>query len=140
MAKRVLVVDDHPPTVKIIRRCLEREGFEVAAADNGAKCLLSVASRPPDLVILDVMMPVMDGFETLRVLRERPETRHLPVIMLTCRKEDGDVLRGWMSGVDLYLTKPFQTNELLLATRRILATVGESHHAEEEPESPSTRS
>jgi DNA-binding response OmpR family regulator len=137
--KRVLVVDDHPPTVKIIRRALEGEGLEVCEAANGADCLLQVASEQPDLVILDVVMPVMDGFQTLRVLREQEDTRLLPVIMLTCCREDHDVLRGWMSGVDMYLTKPFQIPELLAAARRILSVAdsggageiaeGQSHSA-----------
>jgi DNA-binding response OmpR family regulator len=125
--KRVLVVDDHPPTVKIIRRALEGEGLDVCEAANGADCLLAVASEQPDLVILDVVMPVMDGFQTLRVLREQEETKLLPVIMLTGRKEDHEVLRGWMSGVDMYLTKPFQVPELLAAARRILSVAGPGH-------------
>ena len=131
--KRVLVVDDHPPTVKIIRRALEGEGLEVCEAANGADCLLAVESEQPDLVILDVMMPVMDGFQTLRVLREGEHTKYLPVIMLTCCKEDRDVLRGWMTGVDLYLTKPFQIPELLTAAKRILS-VTDSEAAGGEPE------
>jgi DNA-binding response OmpR family regulator len=125
MSKRVLVVDDEPPTVRMIQLALEREGMDVATAANGAECLLAVESDQPDLVILDVMMPVLDGFETLRVLREQEETKHLPVIMLTARREDRDVLRGWMSGVDLYLTKPFQMDELVTAASRILEVAGE---------------
>lgn len=125
MSKRVLVVDDDPPTVRMIQLALEREGMDVATAANGAECLLAVESDQPDLVILDVMMPVLDGFETLRVLREKEETKHLPVIMLTARREDRDVLRGWMSGVDLYLTKPFQMDELVTAASRILEVAGE---------------
>lgn len=125
MSKRVLVVDDELPTVRMIQMALEREGMDVATAANGAECLLAVESDQPDLVILDVMMPVLDGFETLRVLREKEETKHVPVIMLTARREDSDVLRGWMSGVDLYLTKPFQMDELVTAASRILAVAGE---------------
>ncbi len=135
MAKRVLVVDDEPPTVQVIQLALEREGLEVATAANGEECLQAVESDPPDLVILDVIMPILDGFETLRLLREKPETKHLPVIMLTARREDRDVLRGWMTGVDLYLTKPFQMADLLTATRRILE-VTEAPGPEQEAEAP----
>jgi len=71
-------------------------------------------------------MPVLDGFEALRALRQQEGTRDLPVIMLTARTADEDVLRGWSTGVDLYLTKPFSIEELLTATRRILATTGDS--------------
>ena len=124
MAKRVLVVDDDPQVVKIIQRALEREGLEVAVATNGAEALLAIGRQRPDLVILDVVMPVMDGFQALRALREKPETKDLPVLMLTARSEDRDVARGWTAGVDLYLTKPFTMEELLTATRRMLEVTG----------------
>jgi two-component system KDP operon response regulator KdpE len=121
MPKRVLVVDDEPPTVRMIRMALEEEQLQTTTARNGAEALLAIESEPPDLVILDVIMPVMDGFETLRLLRKNQKTRSLPVIMLTARTQDEDVLRAWMTGVDLYLTKPFTIEELLIATRRILS-------------------
>jgi DNA-binding response OmpR family regulator len=133
MARRVLVVDDEPPTVQLIRTALEREGLEVGTAGNGAEALLAIESDPPDLVILDVIMPVVDGFETLRLLRKNPKTKALPVIMLTARREDEDVLQGWMTGVDLYLTKPFEIDDLLLAAKRILSAAGE---AEAPPSGP----
>lgn len=125
MAKHVLVVDDDPPTVKLIRGALQREGMEVSTAANGAECLLAINSRCPDVVVLDIMMPVLDGLQTLRALRECPETKHLPVIMLTAKREDEDVLRGWMTGVDLYLTKPFSVDDLLTAAKRILTVTGQ---------------
>jgi len=120
VARRVLIVDDDPGVVKLVRANLQAEGLEVTAAANGAECLLAVHSQRPDLIILDVMMPVMDGFQTLRLLKERPETASIPVIMLTVRRSDVDVLHGWTSGVDLYLTKPFETSELIASTKRIL--------------------
>jgi DNA-binding response OmpR family regulator len=126
MTKRVLVVDDELATVKMVQLALEGEGLGVATAANGAECLLQVNASRPDLVILDVAMPVLDGFEALRALRQQEGTRDLPVIMLTARTADEDVLRGWSTGVDLYLTKPFSIEELLTATRRILATTGDS--------------
>jgi two-component system alkaline phosphatase synthesis response regulator PhoP/two-component system response regulator VicR len=120
MGRRVLVVDDDAPTVALIRIALERAGFTVASASNGAECLLAVDRQRPDLLILDVLMPIMDGFQTLRVLRETPASRHLPVLILTCRREDEDVLEGWQSGADLYLTKPFEIEELATAVKRML--------------------
>ncbi len=131
MSKRVLVVDDEPPTARLIQTTLEKHGMEVCTAADGTECLQAIASNPPDLVILDVIMPVMDGFQTLRVLREKAETKGLPVIMLTARREDSDVLRGWMTGVDLYLTKPFKIEELVTAAKRILAAVEEEGKADE---------
>lgn len=133
MAKRVLVVEDDPPTCRLIANALRREGLEVTTATDGAECLLAVVDQRPDLVILDVMMPVLDGFQTLRALRENDVTKHLPVVMLTARREDRDVLRGWMTGVDLYLTKPFQLDDLLVAVRRILL-VSDGQTAEDEPD------
>ena len=125
-AKRVLVVDDHPPTVRLIQSVLEQEGLSVITAANGAECLLAAHRGHPDLVILDVTMPVMDGLQTLRVLRENEQTRTLPVILLTIRESDQDVLEGWKAGADLYLTKPFQIGELVAAVKRIL-------HGDEQP-------
>jgi len=120
MQKRVLVVDDHPPTVRLIRKALEQEGVRVTSARNGAECLLAIEDEKPDLLILDVVMPVMDGFQTLRVLREREETRDLRVIVLSIRSDDQDVLKGLSTGADIYVTKPFKMPELLLAARRLL--------------------
>jgi DNA-binding response OmpR family regulator len=125
MAKRILVVDDDVPVVRLLRTVLEQEGFRVASAANGAECLIAIESQPPDLVILDVMMPVMDGFQTLRVLREKPGGRTLPVILLTAKKEDADVTKGWATGADLYLTKPIETSQLLIAVRRILQSTSD---------------
>lgn len=120
MKKHVLVVDDHPPTVKLIRKALENEGLRVTGARNGAECLLAIEDERPDLVILDVIMPVMDGFQTLRVLREREETRSLPVVILSIRSDDQDILKGLSTGADIYVTKPFKMEEVVLAVRRLL--------------------
>ncbi len=125
MAKQVLVVDDHPPTVRLIQNALEQEGFSVTTATNGAECLIAVHENRPDLVVLDVIMPVMDGFQTLRVLRESAKTKKLPVVILSIRDSDKDVLEGWRVGADLYLTKPFRLDDLIAAVRRVLETVEE---------------
>jgi len=123
MARRVLVVDDHQPTVQLIRSALEEMGLEVRTAANGAEGLLAVYQEKPDLVILDVIMPVLDGFQTLKVLQESPETRDLPVIMLTARSSDIDIAHGWRSGVTSYLTKPFSLDHLASMVRRVLQAV-----------------
>lgn len=116
----VLVVDDHPPTVRLIQNALEQEGFSVISAANGAECLIAVHENRPDLVVLDVIMPVMDGFQTLRVLRENRDTKALPVVILSIRDSDQDVLEGWRTGADLYLTKPFRIEDLVAAVKRVL--------------------
>jgi DNA-binding response OmpR family regulator len=118
--RKVLVVDDEPAMRRMVEHVLQLDGLHVCTAANGAECLVAVGAESPDLVILDVNMPVMDGLEALRLLRQNPTTRDLPVIMLTARDSDHDVTRGWMTGVDLYLTKPFRLEELRLAVGRAL--------------------
>lgn len=124
-SKCVLVVDDHPPTLQLIRSSLEGHGLRVRSATNGAAALLSVHEERPDLVILDVMMPVLDGFQTLDALQNREETKELPVIMLTARSSDRDVAQGWRSGVTSYLTKPFSIDQLLKLVERVLEGVAQ---------------
>ncbi len=124
MAKTVLIVDDDPATRRAVEGALKVEGIEARTAENGAQCLLAVKEDAPDLVILDVNMPVMDGLQALRAIRQDTATRHLPVIMLTVRDDDDDVARGWVTGVDFYLTKPFDLQDLLAAVRRALDVTG----------------
>ncbi len=107
------MVDDTPATVALVREVLEREGYQVMAANDGQSGLAAVASESPDLVILDVIMPGMDGFQVLRTLRQRRETAGLPVIMLTSVATHPDVLRGWRQNVSGYLKKPFQVPQLV---------------------------
>ncbi|UCC68067.1 MAG: response regulator [Armatimonadota bacterium] len=120
MGNRVLVVDDEPNVVNVIGDALTREGFSVLSARDGAECLQKVESEQPDLVILDVNMPVMNGFKVLHALREREDTRNLPVVMLTVREQRGDVLAGWTAGADLYFTKPCNMKDLVAGVRRLL--------------------
>ncbi len=120
MAQRVLVVDDHPPTRDLVRSAIEALGVQVSTAENGAEALLSVSREIPDLVILDVMMPVMDGFQALQVLRQSDETKEIPVIMLTAKSGDEDVAHGWRWRVTSYLTKPFSVDALVALVRRVL--------------------
>ena len=116
---KILAVDDEPHIRRLVQVNLERHGYEVVTASDGKDALEKVASEKPDLVVLDVMMPYMDGFEVLQTLRKNPETRDLPVIMLTAKAQDADVFRGWQSGADLYLTKPFNPMEHISFVKRI---------------------
>lgn len=119
MAKKILAVDDEKHIVRLVQANLERVGYEVVTASDGKEALQKVKEENPDLVVLDVMMPYMDGFEVLQNLRRNPSTRDIPVIMLTAKAQDADVFRGWQSGVDMYLTKPFNPMELLTFVKRI---------------------
>ena len=113
----VLVVDDEPRLRDIVRLNLEFEGYRVAEAESGIEAIMRVKEDLPDLVVLDVMMPEMDGFETLRHIRE---VSSVPVIMLTVRQEESDRIRGLEIGADDYLTKPFSPQELQARIKALL--------------------
>ncbi len=114
---RILVVDDEKGLVKIIRLNLEHDGFEVFEANNGAQAMDRLRAVIPDLVLLDVMMPDLDGFQVLRMIREVGST---PVIMLTAKGEENDKVRGLELGADDYVTKPFSPRELTSRIRAVL--------------------
>lgn len=114
MAKaRVLVVDDDPAIRRILSQTLELEDYFVDLASDGEQALEAVRSERPDLVILDVMMPNKDGFEVLKELRADEKTSDLPVILLTAKSTQDDVWEGWNKGVNYYVSKPFDIEELL---------------------------
>ena len=119
-APLVLVVEDEAALVTLLRYNLEREGFRVAEARDGEEAMLQLAEQMPDLVVLDWMLPLMSGIEVCRQLRRLPETRRLPIVMLTARGEEGDKLRGLDAGADDYVTKPFSPSELIARLRAVL--------------------
>ncbi|MEA2780346.1 MAG: two-component system, OmpR family, phosphate regulon response regulator PhoB [Rhodospirillaceae bacterium] len=119
-APLVLVVEDEAALVTLLRYNLEREGFGVAEARDGEEAMLQIAEQMPDLVLLDWMLPLMSGIEVCRQLRRLPETRRLPIVMLTARGEEGDKLRGLDAGADDYVTKPFSPSELIARLRAVL--------------------
>lgn len=122
---RILAVDDEPNIVRLIQVNLEREGYTVETANNGAQALAKIRQNRPDLLVSDVMMPEMDGFELLATIRRDPMLADLPVIMLTAKAQDADVMRGYTHGADMYLTKPFNPMELKQFVKRILASASE---------------
>jgi two-component system KDP operon response regulator KdpE len=128
MRKRlILVVDDEPAIVRLVRAKLQADGYGVITAEGGAQAIELFDQERPDLVILDLMMPEMDGFETLRRLHQFAST---PVIMLTARGSDADKLRGFETGVDDYITKPFNPDEL---SARVAAVLRRSQGATPTP-------
>ena len=116
---KILVCDDERHIVRLIQVNLERQGWEVVTAYDGKEGLEKVKSEKPGLMVLDVMMPYMDGFEVLKSIRKEPETEKLPVIMLTAKAQDKDVFEGYHYGADMYLTKPFNPRELVTFVKRI---------------------
>ena len=109
---RVLVIEDDDALATLVQYNLEKEGYDVAVAGDGEEGLVQIDERLPDLVILDWMLPKVSGIEVCRRLRSRPETRNIPIIMLTARGEESDRVRGLDTGADDYLTKPFSVPEL----------------------------
>ncbi len=121
---RVLIVDDDKKTVDIARLYLEKDGYRVLTAYDGRQALESARQRKPDLIILDVMLPELDGFDLCRILRR--EGNQVPIIMLTARTLDEDKLLGLDLGADDYVTKPFSPRELVARVRAVLRRVGEA--------------
>jgi CheY-like chemotaxis protein len=116
---RVLVVDDDDVIRQLITVNLELEGFDVVTAFDGQDALEKVKAAQPHVVTLDVMMPRVDGWEAAARLREDPETAHIKVILLSARAQEADIQRGEKIGVDAYLTKPFDPDELIDTVRRL---------------------
>lgn len=125
----ILVVDDEPPIVRLVKAKLRVDGYEVLTATRGEEALAIVNQESPDLVVLDVMMPDMDGFETLRRIRQQST---VPVVMLTARGSDMDKLKGLQSGADDYITKPFNPDELEARIAAILRRTAGPQHSESE--------
>jgi len=120
MKKTVLVVDDQPHIVRLIQVNLEKVGIRVVSAGDGVDGLQKVHDEKPDLIILDVIMPRKDGFEVLREVKENPATSHIPVIMLTVKTHNTDIVEGLRQGAELYLPKPFHPKELVSLVKRVL--------------------
>ncbi|MBU6419372.1 MAG: phosphate regulon transcriptional regulator PhoB [Proteobacteria bacterium] len=120
----VLIVEDEAPLVTLLRYNLEKQGFRVEDAGDGGEALTRITEAPPDLLLLDWMLPTMSGIELCRQLRRRPATRALPIIMLTARAEEQDAVRGLDTGADDYITKPFSTEALIARIRALLRRTG----------------
>ncbi len=118
---RILVVDDEPEAVELVEFNLKQAGYAVITAADGAEALKKARAQRPDLIVLDVMLPEMDGFEICKSLRLDPATAKVPIIMLTAKAAEIDRVLGLELGADDYLTKPFSPRELLLRVKKILA-------------------
>ena len=121
MPEKILVVDDDVDTLRLVGLMLQRQGYQIAAASNGQQALALALSEKPDLILLDVMMPDMDGYEVTRRLRANPSTVSTPIIMFTAKSQVDDKVMGFEAGVDDYLTKPTQPRELFAHVKAVLA-------------------
>lgn len=122
-AQRVLVVDDEPEIVSLVAYHLERAGYAVSTASDGTEAIEKTRLEHPRLIVLDLMLPGISGFQVLEAIRSRPETKNVPVLMLTALRDDEDRIRGLSLGTDDYVTKPFNPEELVLRVAAILRRV-----------------
>jgi DNA-binding response OmpR family regulator len=120
MKHKVLIVDDSPDSVAIMRSILESRGYDVVAAHSGAAALDFLQRETVNLVLLDIMMPEMSGTEVLQRIKDNAATGRLPVILVTAKTQDEDVLSGYQYGADYYITKPFTAKQLLYGIELIL--------------------
>lgn len=121
MPTRVLVVDDNPDSIIIMRGMLEPRGYVVVVATSGAEAFAAVQSQPPpDVILLDIMMPEMSGLEVLQQLKEEYDTGRIPVILVTAKTQDDDVVKGYQFGADYYIPKPFTAKQLLYGVELVL--------------------
>lgn len=123
MAKKVLVVDDEKDFIRVIKQTLTDAGYEVIVAFNGKEALEKVREEAPDLMVLDINMPQMGGYEVCKKLRQDPLYKRIPIIMLTVKKGMDDKIKGMKLGSDEYMIKPFDPEELLLRVEKILQVI-----------------
>ncbi|HWN11137.1 MAG TPA: response regulator transcription factor [Pyrinomonadaceae bacterium] len=127
MSKRLLVVDDEPNLLRAVAACLKSEGYEVNTARSGREALMQLAEAVPDLLVSDIRMPGMDGYQLARQLRGSPRTALVPIVFLSAKDETSDRIEGFRAGVDAYLTKPFEPEELIAVVNGILSRVERTH-------------
>ena len=120
MATRILIVEDDPDIAELVARYLDKAGFSTERAASGREALQTIAARPPDLIMLDLMLPHVDGLEVCRLVRATEATAAIPIIMLTARAEESERIVGLELGADDYLAKPFSPNELVARVRALL--------------------
>ncbi len=120
MAKKILVVDDEPQIVALLGSRLKTHGYNVVTAQTGAEALKKVKDEKPDLLVLDVMMPPPNGFQVCRTLKDDPEFKNIPIVLLTAKAAESDQFWGLESGADAYVTKPYNPKELLTQIQALL--------------------
>jgi len=139
MPEKILVVDDDLDTLRLVGLMLQRQGYQIIAATNGTQAITIAQAEKPDLVLLDVMMPDVDGYEVTRRLRSNPVTTQIPIIMFTAKTMVDDKVLGFESGVDDYLTKPTQPRELFAHVKAVLARGAKTSQASTPPTPPHER-
>ncbi|MBP7216168.1 MAG: response regulator transcription factor [Candidatus Omnitrophica bacterium] len=132
MNKKILIVDDEKDIIKMLEYNLKKEGFRTIAAHDGAEALDKAASQHPDLIVLDLMLPEIDGLEVCKTLKKEEKTSHVPIIMLTAKAQETDKIVGLELGADDYMTKPFSPNELIARIKAVLRRMKEEDAAHDQ--------
>lgn len=122
MSQRILIADDEPNIVISLEFLMKREGFDVQVAMDGEAALQAIAAQLPDLILLDVMLPKLNGFEVCQQIRAHPQWQSLKVLMLTAKGRDTEVSKGLALGANAYMTKPFSTRDLVAQVRQLLGS------------------
>lgn len=120
MAKRILIADDEPNIVVSLEFLMQQTGYEVRTAPDGEQALRLISEFRPDLILLDIMLPLRNGFEVCQKVRENPDWQHTKIVMVSAKGREVEVTKGLALGADLYITKPFATRELLANVRQLL--------------------
>ena len=120
MPQKILIVDDEPSIIVPLQFLMEQNGYEATVAFSGEEAMETIADHPPDLILLDIMLPVIDGFEVCQRVRENPEWNHIRIILLTAMGSEANVAKGMALGADAYITKPFSNSEVVAKVKRLL--------------------
>jgi two-component system alkaline phosphatase synthesis response regulator PhoP len=120
MKKKILIADDEPNIVISLEFLMQRSGYEIRSVTNGDDALRAVREFRPDVLLLDIMLPLKNGFQVCQMIREAPELNHIKIIMLTAKGRETEIAKGLALGADAYITKPFATRELLEAVKQLL--------------------
>jgi DNA-binding response OmpR family regulator len=120
MPHKILIVDDEPSIIVPLQFLMEQNGYEVMVAFSGEEAMETITSYDPDLILLDIMLPVIDGFEVCQRVRENPEWNHIRIILLTAMGSEANVAKGMALGADAYITKPFSNSEVVAKVNSLL--------------------
>ena len=126
MGKKILIVDDEPSIIVPLQFLMEQNGYETGVAFSGEEAMESIIDDPPDLILLDIMLPIIDGFEVCQRIRERPELDHVRIIMITAMGSEANIAKGLALGADAYVTKPFSNVAVVEKVKELLQQENET--------------
>ncbi len=121
MTRKILIVDDEPNIVVPLQFLMERNGYDTAVAQSGEEALEAISKENPDLILLDIMLPGIDGFEVCEIVKLKPEWKHIKIIFLTAKGREVDIAKGMVLGADEYITKPFLNKQIVECVQRLLS-------------------